>query len=265
MQHPQAKVGEVAHPAGTPQNGPQAAIEPFGPAVARTADEVVGDLLHPVLQRLVELLQCLEAQPSAPLAPLPQSPHRRLRPGHPAILEDSPQRLPVLGQTPQFRKLPLQCFQLPLLLGSEILRVAHPQPPAPLQLPGPLLVQPPLNLPPRLRQPILEVLHYVEAVDDNPHAPAEYFLGRFHVPIPHVTGHLLQLPQQPRRLARRQPRYHRRLLPALQYVQHPLVGVVDQNAAELPVLFFSDNSSIPSEPTALAPAAGARRLRSRNS
>ena len=51
---------EGPHPARAPQDGPQAAVEPLRAAVARSAHKVVGDPLHPVLQRFVELHERLE-------------------------------------------------------------------------------------------------------------------------------------------------------------------------------------------------------------
>ena len=52
-----AEVLEVEHPASTPQNTAECAIEPFGRAIAGTAYKVVGDGVQPSLQGLAEFAQ----------------------------------------------------------------------------------------------------------------------------------------------------------------------------------------------------------------
>ena len=47
-------MGEVGHAKGTPEDRAEGMVEAFRPAVAGTTDEVVGDLVQPVGQRLAE-------------------------------------------------------------------------------------------------------------------------------------------------------------------------------------------------------------------
>jgi hypothetical protein len=55
----------------------------------------------------------------------------------------------------------------------------------------------------------------------------------------------------------------RYFVPAFQHIQNPAVGVVNQYAAELPMSFFSDSSSIPSDRIGSKSARGSFRRRSR--
>src|ERR1019366_2848141 len=77
-----------------------------------------------------------------------------------------------------------------------------------------------LDLSPGLGQALLEVLHHGEAVEGDADLSAEHLLGRFDVAVPHVGGHLLQEPQHPALLGRREPSHQRLLVPALQHLQH---------------------------------------------
>jgi hypothetical protein len=49
IQHTQAKMHEVRHAEGPPQDIPQAMIEALGAAVAGAVDKVVGDFIQPIL------------------------------------------------------------------------------------------------------------------------------------------------------------------------------------------------------------------------
>src|SRR5207302_1642744 len=126
---------------------------------------------------------------------------------------------------------------------------------------GGLLVQAPLDLAPRLGQLLLEVLHDVEAVDGHPERLPEHLLGGVDVAVPPIRGDLLQLGQEAA-LVLAQVVGNQVLVTPLQDVQDPLVGVVDEHRYELPVPFFSDNSSIPRLLSGLSPATGALALRS---
>jgi hypothetical protein len=52
MQDAQAKVLEVHHPKGTPQDRAQAVVEALRPAITAATAEIVGDLVQPIAQRL---------------------------------------------------------------------------------------------------------------------------------------------------------------------------------------------------------------------
>ena len=140
-------------------------------------------------------------------------------------------------QRGQLGEPPLVPVQLGPLLGGQVLRAGHPQPAAALQLR--LLVgrQAVLQFPPGLGQPVVEVLHHVEPVDRHPDRVAEHLPGRLGVGVPQVPRDLVQVGEQAAPV-RRQPRDDRRLVPARQHVDDPLVRVVDQHAAELAVPFF---------------------------
>ena len=57
-----SKVLEVPHPESLPQNRTEAVIESFRSTVARSVDEVVGDLVEPVLDGFAESIKGFEAQ-----------------------------------------------------------------------------------------------------------------------------------------------------------------------------------------------------------
>jgi hypothetical protein len=114
-----------------------------------------------------------------------------------------------------------------------------------------------LDLPPRVRQLLLEVFHDMEAVDRYPDAFAKHFLARIDVPLPHIAGDFLHLCQQAARLLLSQVVDYTLLVTTLKNVQHAPVGVVDDHTDELPVLFFRDSSSMPMERMGLCSAVGA--------
>src|SRR5690242_19239783 len=97
MEHAQAEVVEVGHAAGPPEDAAESAVETLGGAVGGAVDEVVGDPVHPVLQRAVELLQSVQPQLLAPLDPILQPGDGGVWPPEPPVLEDPPQALAVLG------------------------------------------------------------------------------------------------------------------------------------------------------------------------
>ena len=57
MKDAQAKVLEVGHPKGSPQNRAQPMVETLGTAITASAPEIVGNLVHPIVQRRAKPLQ----------------------------------------------------------------------------------------------------------------------------------------------------------------------------------------------------------------
>src|ERR1700731_2619168 len=90
---------------------------------------------------------------------------------------------------------------------------------------------------------------HMEPVDYDSNPAAQHFAHRCCVAVPHVGGHFLQLREKSRGHALFQPPFHRGFIACFQHVQNSLVGVIDQDAAELPVSFFKESSSMPSDRT----------------
>jgi len=73
----------------------------------------------------------------------------------------------------------------------QVLGVGQPQPTRALEGCGGRGRQLFLELPPRLVEALLEVLHHMEAVDGDADPGPKHLLDRLHVAVPHVRRYLL--------------------------------------------------------------------------
>ena len=114
-------------------------------------------------------------------------------------------------------------------------------------------------------QPLLEVLHHMEAVDHHPDRGPEHHPGRLGVALPHIGRDLRDVGQQAGLALGSEPCDQRLLLAALQHVEHAAVRVIDDHRDEPASPFFKESSSMPIERIGWPGWAAACGLRSRKS
>ena len=105
VQHTKAEILEAEHPVSPPQDGPQPVVEAFRSTIAAAAVEVIGDLVHPVRERLAKRLQGTQAQFRHVAHPLFQPLTALGRCDNRGVLKDRSESFTLLPQLPQLGEL----------------------------------------------------------------------------------------------------------------------------------------------------------------